>query len=90
MAQFFGSVIVDVKADPIERRVSAKGDVVIPSVAVEELSKEEVVPEGEAVAESGDATEGGAGIDTGEGTVTEPVIIGNTREQTFHFALLSD
>ena len=33
-AQFFGQVIVDVEADAIERTVSAKGDVVIPAVAV--------------------------------------------------------
>ena len=33
-AQFFGQVIVEVEADAIERTVSAKGDVVIPAVAV--------------------------------------------------------
>ena len=33
-AQFFGQVIVDVKADAIERTGSVKGDVVIPAVAV--------------------------------------------------------
>lgn len=46
MAQFFGSVIVGVKADPIERKASAKGEVVIPSVAVEEVLKEDTA-EGE-------------------------------------------
>lgn len=35
MAQFFGSVIVDVKADQVEKSVTAKGDVVIPAVEVE-------------------------------------------------------
>ena len=33
-AQFFGQVIVDVQADAIERKASAKGDVMIPAVAV--------------------------------------------------------
>lgn len=33
-AQFFGQVIVDVQADTIERKASAKGDVMIPAVAV--------------------------------------------------------
>lgn len=34
MAQFFGSVILSVKADQIERSVTAKTDVIIPSVEV--------------------------------------------------------
>lgn len=33
-AQFFGQVIVDVKADAVEKMASAKGDVLIPAVAV--------------------------------------------------------
>ncbi|MGN9173977.1 hypothetical protein ACTM9N_14340 [Lachnospiraceae bacterium HCP1S3_A8] len=33
-AQFFGQVIVDVKADVVEKTASAKGEVVIPSVSV--------------------------------------------------------
>lgn len=33
-AQFFGSVIVDVKADEVERTASAKGSVLVPSVEV--------------------------------------------------------
>ena len=34
MAQFFGSVIVDVKADPVEKSVTAKTSLVIPAVDV--------------------------------------------------------
>ena len=33
-AQFFGQIIVDVKADVVEKTASAKGEVVIPSVSV--------------------------------------------------------
>ena len=35
-AQFFGQVIVNVSADPVTRTATASGDVVIPSVAVDE------------------------------------------------------
>ena len=66
MAQFFGSVILSVKADQIERSVTAKTDMVIPSVEVtgmepeddgsEELSDEDVITD-------------------------EPEVIGNTKEQ---------
>lgn len=49
MAQFFGSVIVGVKADQFERSVTAKTDVVIPSVEVEGLPEpeEEIVDDEE-------------------------------------------
>ena len=40
MAQFFGSVIVGVSADQVERSVVARGDVLIPSVEVEEVFAE--------------------------------------------------
>lgn len=40
-AQFFGQVIVDVTAEPVTRSVTASGDVVIPSVAVDEVSAAE-------------------------------------------------
>ncbi|MDY2595578.1 MAG: hypothetical protein SOW34_11990 [Oliverpabstia sp.] len=43
MAQFFGSVIVDVKADQVEKSVTAKGDVVIPAVEVEDTAEESAV-----------------------------------------------
>lgn len=46
MAQFFGSVIVVVNADQVERSVVARGDVVIPSVEVTE-KVEEALPEEE-------------------------------------------
>ena len=59
-AQFFGQVIVDVTAQPVTRSVTASGDVVIPSVAVDEPEPED--PD-------------------------EPVVIGNTEEQTITVSL---
>lgn len=88
MAQFFGSVIVDVSTDAVERKIYAKGDVVIPSVAVESL------PEGKTDFPNGnveDARNGNADGDTnsvdagtGEtGDAADKVArIGNTAEQT--------
>lgn len=67
MAQFFGSVIVDVKADSVEKSVTAKTSLVIPAVDVTA-----VVTESE-----GEETEEGT---TEEGT--EPDVIGNTKAQT--------
>lgn len=67
MAQFFGSVIVDVRADSVEKSVTAKTSLVIPVTDVTA-----VVPETEGE-ETGEST-----IDEG----TEPEIIGNTKEQT--------
>lgn len=67
MAQFFGSVIVDVKADPVEKSVTAKTSLVIPAVDVTAVVTQ---TEGEET-EEGTAEEG-----------TEPDIIGNTKEQT--------
>ena len=67
MAQFFGSVIVDVKADPVEKSVTAKTSLVIPAVGVTAVVSE---TEGEETEES----------TTDEGT--EPEVIGNTKEQT--------
>ena len=90
MAQFFGSVIVGVNADQVERSVVARGDVVIPSVEVtekvEELPpEEENGTEGEVTgSEDGsvateDASEGGSS--------EEPKVIGNTKEQTLSVEL---
>lgn len=67
MAQFFGSVIVDVKADPVEKSVTAKPSLVIPAVDVT------------AVVTQTEGKETEEGI-TEEGT--EPDVIGNTKEQT--------
>ena len=67
MAQFFGSVIVDVKADSVEKSVTAKTSLVIPAVDVTAVITE---PEGE---DTGEST-------TDEGV--EPEVIGNTKEQT--------
>lgn len=67
MAQFFGSVILSVKADQIERSVTAKTDVVIPSVEVTGVEHED----------------DGSEELLGEDAITdEPEIIGNTKEQT--------
>lgn len=85
MAQFFGSVIVGVNADQVERSVVARGDVVIPSVEVTELV-EEVLPEDGNGTESevtGSEDGGVATEDASEGdTSEEPKVIGNTKEQT--------
>ena len=67
MAQFFGSVILSVKADQIEKNVTAKTDVVIPSVEVTGVEPE---PEG-----SEEVSDDEAGTDA-------PEVIGNTKEQT--------
>lgn len=67
MAQFFGSVIVDVRADSVEKSVTAKTSLVIPVTDVTAVVPE---TEGEETREST--------IDEG----TEPEIIGNTKEQT--------
>ena len=67
MAQFFGSVILSMKADQIEKSVTAKTDVVIPSVEVTGVEPE---PEG-----SEEVSDDEAGTD-------EPEVIGNTKEQT--------
>ena len=68
MAQFFGSVILSVKADQIERSVTAKTDVVIPSVEVIGVEPETDVPD-EMESVEDDAAD-------------EPEVIGNTKEQT--------
>ena len=65
MAQFFGSVIVGVKADPVERSASAKGEVVIPAVAVEKVQSADA---GTETSDTGAVVDGNA-------------VIGNTREQ---------
>lgn len=71
MAQFYGSVIVNVAATQVERSVNAKTSVVIPAVEVTAIAPDEtdgMVTEEESTEESGDTI--------------EPVIIGNTKEQT--------
>lgn len=60
MAQFFGSVIVGVNAEQVERSVIAKGDVVIPSVAVEEVLAEDTAGNEETI-DSGTTDGEGAG-----------------------------
>ncbi len=84
MAQFFGSVIVGVNADQVERSVVARGDVVIPSVEVTE-KVEEVLPEEENGTESEVTGSEDGGVATGDasegGISEEPKVIGNTKEQ---------
>ena len=72
MAQFFGSVILSVKADQIERSVTAKTDVVIPSVEVTGVE-----PENNGSEELSDETD----LEDDNAT-DEPEVIGNTKEQT--------
>ena len=73
MAQFFGSVIVSVEADPVERSASAKGEILIPSVEVEEIPKE---------AAGVDAAESSTGEDAGTDVTEEGAVTGRTKEQT--------
>ncbi len=68
MAQFFGSVIVDVNAEGVERSVTTRTSLVIPAVEVTAVVTEP---------EEGDATEPDGNEDG-----TEPEVIGNTKEQT--------
>lgn len=90
MAQFFGSVIVGVNADQVEKSVVARGDVVIPSVEVTE-KVEEVPPEEENGTESevtGSEDGSVATEDASEGdTSEEPKVIGKTKEQTLSVEL---
>ena len=67
MAQFFGSVILSVKADQIEKSVTAKTDVVIPSVEVTGVEPE---------------PDGSDEVSDDEAVTDEPEVIGNTKEQT--------
>ncbi len=72
-AQFFGQMIVDVSAEPVTRSAQAGGQVVIPSVNVNEIPAEDPATEG---------TE-----EAGEGGSEEPVVIGTTEEQTLTVTL---
>lgn len=76
-AQFFGQVIVDVKADAVERSATASGDVVIPSVEVE------------GVESSTDTTTSGStdSSSTDDSEASESTVIGNTKEQTLNVSL---
>lgn len=67
MAQFFGSVILSVKADQIEKSVTAKTEVVIPSVEVTGVELE---------------VDGSDEVSDDEAVTDEPEVIGNTKEQT--------
>ena len=67
MAQFFGSVILSVKADQIEKSVTAKTDVIIPSVEVTGVKPE---------------PDGSDEVSDDEAVTDEPEVIGNTKEQT--------
>lgn len=76
MAQFFGSVILSVKADQIEKSVTAKTEVVIPSVEVTGVE-----PEVDGSDEVSDE------VSDDEAVTDEPEVIGNTREQTVSIEL---
>ena len=83
MAQFFGSVIVGVNADPIERSTFAVGDIVVPSLEVTEIVEELTIDEG---VSSIDDTSGETPT-IGETVAEEPKVIGNTKEQTLSVEL---
>ncbi len=57
-AQFFGQVVVDVRADAVERTATASGDVVIPPVNVDEVSGKSSGEESVETSEVIGATEG--------------------------------
>ena len=76
-AQFFGQIIVDVKADVVERSSTASGEVVIPSVEVEAV---ESSTDSSALETTDSST--GETSDANEATV-----IGNTKEQTLNISL---
>ena len=95
MAQFFGSVIVVVNADQVERSVVARGDVLIPSVEVEEVLAEGTAGN-EETTDSGTTDSDAAGTDVVDETggssdsavaTEEPKVIGNTKEQTLSVEL---
>ena len=78
IAQFFGSVIMDVRADAVERMASARGEVVIPSVAVEGPPEEDAdSSNGNAADLQREDVKGDAEDETGG--ISQ---IGNTAEQT--------
>lgn len=95
MAQFFGSVIVGVNADQVERSVVARGDVLIPSVEVEEVLAEGTAGN-EETTNSGTTDSDAMGTDVVDETggssdsavvAEEPKVIGNTKEQTLSVEL---
>lgn len=94
MAQFFGSVIVGVNADQVERSMVARGDVLIPSVEVEEVLAEDTAGNEETT--DSEKTDGDAGSDVVDETsgsldsaaaAEGPAVIGNTKEQTLSVEL---
>ena len=76
-AQFFGQIIVDVKADVVERSTTASGEVVISSVEVE------------AVESSTDSSASETADSSTEeiSDAEEATVIGNTKEQTVSVSL---
>lgn len=72
-AQFFGQVIVDVSAELVTRSAEASGQLVIPSVNVDEIPVEGLAVE--------------AGEEAVEGNAEAPVVIGATEEQTLPVTL---
>ncbi|MGN1184544.1 MAG: hypothetical protein ACI4R7_04885 [Oliverpabstia sp.] len=77
-AQFFGQVIVDVKADAIERTGSVKGDVVIPAVAVNGI-------DGSSGEDSGDVSQIGNTVEQ-RVSVELPVVWSEDGQALVHFA----
>ena len=80
-AQFFGQVIVDVKADAVERTAEAAGEVVIPSVEVEGTETDS------ASAVSDEASTDDSDISAVSDSPDDAEVIGNTKEQTVSVSL---
>lgn len=72
MAQFYSSIIVDVEAEQVDKSVSSVVSVVIPGVEVTATA----INTEDTIAEEVTTTE------EGNEDVTEPEVIGNTKEQT--------
>jgi hypothetical protein len=87
--QFFGQVVIDVKADPVDRRTDAKGTVVVPIPALKVVSggdstgsteassdtatDADSATSGSEMATDGSATSGSGSSEEGTGTATEPM-----------------
>ncbi len=87
MAQFFGSVIVGVSADQVERSVVARGDVLIPSVEVTEPVENAAGNSGTLDAAESDVVDETGGSSDSAVAAEEPVVIGKTKEQTLSVEL---
>lgn len=87
IVQFFGSVIVGVNADPVERSTVAFGEIVVPSVEVTGIEEETSIGEGtgsvdDMSGESSTTDETDEDTLSADSVVEDPKVIGNTKAQT--------